>query len=275
MIKILVDSSADIDIKSRKEFGLIPLTVSIGTRDYLDGVNLEKNEFYKLLVEEKEFPKTSQPTPQAFAEIFEEAKKASNEIIYLSISSELSGTYQSAVIARDMVEYDGIYIVDTRSVTHGIGILADYAVLLAEREETAFEIVEKIEELKHRIRIIAGVDTLEYLYKGGRLSKGAATVGEIAGIKPIISVKDGKVEILGKTLGRGKAIQFIAKQLSVFERDKSFPVYTVFTYGEENCEELENKISDTAFGGGERRQIGSSIGAHVGEGAYGVIFVEK
>jgi len=275
MIKILVDSSADIDLKNKKEFDLIPLTVSIGTKDYLDGVNLEKNEFYKLLGEIKEFPKTSQPTPQAFAKIFEEAKNKSDEIIYLSISSELSGTYQSAVIARNLVEYDGIYIVDTRSVSHGIGILAEYAAFLAEKKETAFEIVEKIEEIKDKIRIIAGVDTLEYLYRGGRLSKGAATVGEIAGIKPIISVKDGKVEMLGKTLGRGKAIQFIVKLLTAIERDKNFPVYTVFTYGEENCDMLESKLSDTAFGGGERRQIGSSIGAHIGKGAYGVIFVEK
>ncbi|MBR4073237.1 MAG: DegV family protein [Clostridia bacterium] len=275
MIRILVDSSADIDTKNRKEISLIPLTVTIGGRDYLDGVDLDKNEFYDLLVGGNEFPKTSQPTPQAFVEIFEEVKNKGDELIYFSISSELSGTYQSALIAKGMVDYNEIYIIDTKSVSHGIALLAEYAEKLRKEGFKAAEIAEKTEILRNKIRIIAGVDTLQYLYKGGRLSRGAATVGEMAGIKPIIEVTEGKVEVIGKTLGKGKAIQSIIKSLSNIERDKDFPLYFVFTYGEENCVELEEKLRQTDYNDGERRQIGSAIGAHVGPGAYGVIFIEK
>lgn len=276
MIHILLDSASDCDITKENAHDLVPLTVSIGEKDYLAGVDLDKDTFYDLLTSGSEFPKTSQPSPQVFAEIFERIRDAGDEMIYFALSSALSGTYQSAVIAREMVGYAGIYLVDTLSATYGIAILARHAEQLRGRGASAQEIVASCEELKKRIRIVAAVDTLEYLYRGGRLSRGAAAIGTVAGVKPTITVsQDGSVAVIGKSLGRGKAMQHILKTMEGIERDESYPVDTLFSCGEENCEMLEQKLAEAGYPLGARLQIGSTIGAHVGPGAYGVLFVAK
>lgn len=276
MIKIVLDSASDCDITGKQNHCFIPLTVTIGGKDYLDGVNLDKKTFYELLISGEEFPKTSQPAPQTFVELFEAAREQGDELIYFALSSALSGTYQSAMIAKEMVEYDGIYLVDTCSVSYGIGIIAEQAEKLRDSGASAEEIVSAAEELKRKIRIIAAVDTLEYLYRGGRLSRGAAAVGSVAGIKPTITVsQEGTVSILGKNLGKGRAMQHMMKILAGVQRDERYPVDTLFTYGEENCAELEEKLKGEGCQLGTRLQIGSAIGAHVGPGAYGVLFVAQ
>lgn len=276
MIHILLDSASDCDIATETAHDFVPLTVSIGGKDYQAGVDLDKDTFYDLLISGDEFPKTSQPSPQVFAEIFERIRDAGDEMIYFALSSALSGTYQSAVIAKEMVDYDGIYLVDSLSATYGIAILARNAEQMRAAGATAKEIVERSEELKKRIRIVAAVDTLEYLYRGGRLSRGAAAIGTVAGVKPTITVSpDGSVAVIGKSLGRGKAMQHILKTMESIERDENYPVDTLFSYGEENCETLEQKLTEAGYPLGARLQIGSAIGAHVGPGAYGVLFVAK
>lgn len=276
MIHILLDSASDCDIGGEEAHAFVPLTVSIGGKDYLDGVDLKKDRFYDLLISGEEFPKTSQPSPQVFAEVFERIRDNGDQLIYFALSSALSGTYQSAVIAREMVDYDGIYLVDTLSVSYGIAILARHAEQLRKQGASAAEIVASCEELKGRIRIIAAVDTLEYLYRGGRLSRGAAAVGAVAGVKPTVTVSpEGAVAVLGKSLGRGKAMQHILKTMEGIERDENYPVDTLFSYGEENCAALEEKLTAAGYPLGSRLQIGSAIGAHVGPGAYGVLFVAR
>lgn len=275
MIKILVDSSSDI----KKTDGLydyfMPISVNIDGKEYLDGVDIDSNTFYNLLTNSKDFPKTSQPSPQAFADIFEKVKESGDELIYFALSSELSGTYQGANIAKNMVDYDGIYIIDTKSVSHLISVLVQYAVSLINDGLDVKQIVEKCEELKGRIKVLAGVDTLEYLYRGGRLSKTSATVGKIADIKPIVTVTDGKVEQVGKCLGKGRAMQFIIDKLEGFNLDENYPIFSLYTYGEENCEVLENKLADRGYKVEKRLQVGSTIGTHVGPGVYAVLFVVK
>ena len=275
MIKILVDSASDI----KKTDGLydyfMPISVNIDGKEYLDGVDIDSNTFYDLLTNSKDFPKTSQPSPQAFADIFQKVKESGDELIYFALSSELSGTYQGANIAKNMVDYDGIYIIDTKSVSHLISVLVRYAVSLINDGLDVKQIVEKCEEFKGRIKVLAGVDTLEFLYRGGRLSKTSATVGKIADIKPIVTVTDGKVEQVGKCLGKGRAMQFIIDKLEGFELDESFPVFSLYTYGEENCEVLENKLNDRGYKVEKRLQVGSTIGTHVGPGVYAVLFVVK
>ena len=276
MIKILLDSASDCDISGKQGHGFIPLTVSVGGTDYLDGVNLDKKTFYDLLISGDEFPKTSQPAPQTFLELFEQVKEQGDELIYFSLSSALSGTYQSAAIAKELVNYDGIHLVDTCTASYGIGIIAEQAERMRDSGAASEEIVRMAEEFKGRIRIIAAVDTLEYLYRGGRLSRGAAAVGTVAGIKPTITVtKEGAVSVIGKSLGKGRAMQSILKAMSGIERDERYPVDTLFSYGEENCVELEEKLRAEGYTLGARLQIGSAIGAHVGPGAYGVLFVGK
>ena len=276
MIRILVDSSADFELCELKHMDFVPLTVSLNETDYKDAIDLNKNQLYEMLSGTELFPKTSQPSPAVFAEIFEDVKEKGDEIICFSISSALSGTYQSAVLAKNMVDYDKIYLIDTLSATVGIRLMAEYAFRLRDEGLSGAQIAEKIEHMKSRCKIIAGVDTLEFLCRGGRVSRTAAAIGELANLKPMLTVStDGKVEVIEKCLGRVKAISFILKQLKDTEIDSDFPIYTLYSYGTENLEKLEDKLKNTGYALDGRQQIGATIGAHVGPGAFGVAFVEK
>ncbi len=275
MIKILVDSSADCNLQDGIVDLIVPISINIDGVEYKSGVDLTSDRFYELLQSAKEFPRTSQPAPQTFIEIFEQAKIDGDQLIYLCLSSHLSGTYQGALIAKEMVDYDDIYIIDTLSVTHIIGILAKYARDLINQGFTAGEIVDKCEEFKFKIKVYAGVDTLEYLYKGGRLSRASATVGELTGIKPVISVIDGRVEVVAKSLGKIRAMNTLLEKLKSHEINTDFPIYSLYTSGIENCEELEQKLENNGYNIANRLQIGSTIGVHTGPGVYAVMFVEK
>lgn len=278
MIKILVDTSADFTAEELNALDIqfVPITVTIDGTDYRDGIDLTKDEFYNLLENAQEFPKTAQPSPQDFLDVFEEAKEQGDSLIYLSLSSALSGTFQSATLAKNMAEYDEIYLVDTLSATHAIHILTEYACKLREEGLTAAEIVPKLEEIKSRITILAGLDTLEYLYKGGRLNKATAAIGELANLKPIITVtEEGKIGVPGKCLGRNKALASLQKMITETGVDSSFPAYSIYTYGTENVEKLEAKLRGSGISITKQLQIGATIGAHIGPGAFGFIFVAK
>lgn len=275
MIKILVDSSADCNLQDGIVDLLVPISVNIDGKEYRCGVDITSDKFYELLQSAKEFPRTSQPSPQSFIEIFEQVKADGDQLIYLSISSALSGTYQCALMAKEMVDCDNIYIIDTLSVTHLIELMAAYARDLINRGLTAGEIADHCEELKSKVIIYAGVDTLEYLYKGGRLSRASAAVGELAGIKPIITVKDGRVELIGKSLGKQRAMNTILEKIKSHNIDPDFPMYSLYTCGTENCEALEEKLKSNGYTVADRLQVGATIGAHVGPGVYAVMFVEK
>ena len=278
MIRILVDSSTDFTMEEIKSKDLyhVPLTISLNGQDYLSGEDLTSNQFYELLTAGEDFPKTSQPSPQAFAEIFEEAKNTGEEIICVLLSSSLSGTCQSAHLAKDIVDYDGIYIVDSLTATIMTRVIVDYGLQLIEQGKCAKDIVDALESMKSKVKVAAGIDTLEYLYRGGRLNKAAATIGELANLKPVITVtEEGTVSILGKCIGKNKALQFILKTLTSKEIDTNFPLYTVYAYGSENTEKLEEKLVTEGYAVSARLQLGSTIGAHVGPGAFGIIYVEK
>lgn len=274
MIKLLVDSSSDFELSESKSMEFVPITVTLGEKDYRDGIDLNKDKLYEMMQETKLFPKTAQPSPAEFADIFEKAKETGDELICFLLSSGLSGTYQSAVLAKSIADYDGIYLIDTLNATHGIRFMAEYAQKLISDGLTADMIVEKIETLKPRIRIMAGVDTLEYLCRGGRLSRAAAAVGELANLKPIVGVSsEGKVEVFGKALGRLKAIQFLMKQINEADLDPAFPIYSLFSYGTDNLVKLEDKMIKSGYSITNRLQIGATIGAHLGPGAFGFAYV--
>ena len=278
MIRLVVDSSADFlaeELKERK-IELVPLNVALAGETYQDGVTLERNQFYEILTSQEDFPKTSQPSPESFLNIFEDAKEKGDDVICVLLSSGLSGTCQSAHLAKNMAEYDNIYIVDSLSATIGIKILVEYADKLRNENVSAAEIAAKLEDVKSRIRIFAGVDTLEFLCRGGRVSRASAAIGELANIKPIINVnEEGKVAVLGKCLGKNKALRFIMDKMDAAPADENFPIYTVYTYGTENTEKLEDKLTKAGVAFTSRQQIGATIGAHVGPGAFGVIYIEK
>lgn len=278
MIRILVDSSADYAAEELKELNmeLVPITITMGDKSFRDGIDITKNEFYEMLTGSDNFPMTSQPSPQDFLDIFEDAKEKGDSIIYLSLSSGLSGTFQSATLAKNMVEYDEIYLVDTLSATRAIRIMAEYACKLRYEGKDAAAIAAALEDFKSRVVIYAAVDTLEYLYKGGRLSKATAAVGELANLKPIIHVnKEGKITVPGKCLGRNKALATLTKMITAENIDTAFPIYSLYAIGEENTEKLEEKLAAAGVHVTKRLQIGATIGCHVGPGAYGAIFVTK
>lgn len=278
MIKIMVDTSADYTVEETKEKGidLLPIHITMGDKDYRDAYDLTKEQFYELLTESDEFPKTSQPSLQDLLDAFEAAKENGDELIYITLSSALSGTYQSAVLAKNMTEYDKIYLVDSLTATHLVRVIADHAKKMADEGATAEQIVEELESLKGRVKVFAALDTLEYLYKGGRLSKTSAVLGEMARIKPLITVNEkGEVAVVGKCMGKNKAITTLLKMIGERQIDTSFPRYSVYTKGLENSEVFEKRVEESGIEITERYQIGATIGAHIGPGVFGLIFVEK
>ena len=278
MIRIVVDSSSDYTLEELKERKIeqVSLTINIDGKNYQGGVDITPDEFFELMLNGADFPKTSQPSPQAFYEVFADAKAKGDSVLCILLSSGLSGTCQSATIAKNMAEYEDIYIIDSLAATHIIRIMADYACKLRAEGKTILEIAEAVQELQPRVKVLAGIDTLEFLYKGGRLSKASAVIGELANLKPIISVMgDGTLAVVGKCIGRNKAISFIVNALEEKELDPEFPVYSLYAYGTENTEKLEKKLEAKGISYKERLQLGTTIGAHIGPGAFAVFFVEK
>ena len=208
MIRIITDSECNITIEEAKELGVevVPLHVIFGNDVFMDGVDISHDEFYKRLEECDELPKTSQTNPGGFVEVFEKYIKQGDEIVGIFISSKLSGTYQSSIIASDMIEDGKIHIIDSLNASMGLAVLVREAVKMRDKGKSVDEIKVEIENLIPRVKLIAAVDTLKYLKKGGRLSATSAIVGGVLGITPVISVVDGSVEVLAKTRGHKKSI---------------------------------------------------------------------
>ncbi|MBE5817551.1 MAG: DegV family protein [Clostridiales bacterium] len=276
MVKILLDSASDVSAGETNHDYLISIRINFDGEDFRDGVDIDSNTFYKKLVSDGVFPSTSQPSPIEFEEVFSKVKQDGDELVYLAVSSKLSGTYQCAMLAKENVGYDGIYIVDTLNATHAIALLAQHAKCLVNKGLTASEIARECQKLSARLRVVAGVDTLEYLRRGGRLSNVSAAVGEVVKLKPVVAITpNGKVESIGKCLGRAKAIKFVSDWTAKNQPDESFPIWSLYTYGEENCVALEASLKAQGITVNERKQIGPTIGTHCGPGVYGVVFVAK
>lgn len=279
-IRIITDSAADYSVQEieKRNITCIPMTVTFGEKEYLDGKDITKEEFFRLLTEGKEFPKTSQPSPSSFLECFEEAKEAGDSVIAILISSALSGTLQNAVLAKSMADYNDIFIIDSKIATLGMRILVDRAVKMRDSGRTAQEIVTEIESLKPRLRLYAGLDTLEYLAKGGRLSKTTAALGNLANLKPIITfTEDGNVSLCGKQMGIRHACKQVAKLVTADEPDTSCPLYLLYAHDQKNCAAFLHTLqkSGLSIDAPKVRGIGPIIGTHIGTGAFGIVYVAK
>ena len=276
MTRILVDSSSDYtqeDIKA-KGIEFVPIIVSFNGQEYEDGITLDRNDFFQIMENTTEFPKTSQPSPEKFLNIFEEVKEAGDEMICILLSSSLSGTYQSAMLAKDMTEYDGIYVIDSLTATFCIKLLADRACELRDQGMPAAQIAAHIEKAKSRVRVLAALDTLDYLQRGGRIPKAVAKIGDMVSLKPIITVdQEGQVQVIGKCLGKNKAISYIVDMLKEQSIDPTFPVYAIYSYGTKNCLMFREKLKEINLHvSDEILQIGSTIGSHIGPEAFGIIY---
>lgn len=280
MVKIITDSAADYEANelSEKDIICVPMTITFGEDEYQENRNLTKTQFYELLESAEEFPKTAQPTPFDYESIFEECKDAGDECVVITLSSALSGTYQNAVLSKNMAEYDECYVVDSLNATAGQRLLVDYAVKLRDEGKSAKEIAESLEAIKNNVVVTACIDTLEYLYKGGRLSKTAYTIGSMVNIKPLIIVsEEGKVEVTSKALSTKQALRSICSEISEREPNPDFPIYVVYSHNRKNADSLAKKLRDMDYEIKEENilNIGATIGTHVGHNACGYIYLAK
>ena len=212
MIRIVTDSTSGLSHQRAAQLGVevVPLTVHFGENEaYRDGVDITNGEFYARLSRAEALPTTAQVPPETFVHCFERLTANGDQVLGIFISSAMSGTYQSACIARDIVDGENIAVVDTQTVTFGLGLVVETACLLRDQGLSLEELAGRLEELSRRVRLLAVVDTLKYLKMGGRISGATAMVGGILGITPIISIENGLVVSVGKSRGRKPGFQFI------------------------------------------------------------------
>ena len=210
-VQIIVDSTVDMPERMKDRFRIVPLTVHFGAEEYIDGVTIDKHRFYERLVESDELPTTSQASPAAFDAIFSDVASVGDSAVVVTLASKFSGTYQSACIAA--AEYDNIYVVDSKSAAIGSGILAEYALECADKGMDAKTIAETLEKKRDEICLIALLDTLEYLKKGGRISKTVAFAGGLLNIKPVITVVDGEIQVIGKARGSKQGNNLLVQKI--------------------------------------------------------------
>lgn len=276
--RIIVDSTSDLMPEARARVSVVPLTVHFGDEEFIDGVTIDHKTFYEKLVETDVHPTTSQATPASFMAEYEKAAQAGESAVVITLSSKLSGTYQSAVIAAG--DYENIYVVDSGNVAIGGGILVELALRLLDQGLEAPEIAAQLEAEKEKVRIVALLDTLEYLKKGGRISKTVAFAGAVLNIKPVVSVTDGEIQMLGKArgskMGNNLLVQEIEKAGGV---DFSKPVLLGYTglsdalllkYIEDSRQLWEAGLDQVRY-----TSIGSVIGTHAGPGAIAVAFFKN
>ena len=277
-VRIIVDSACDLIPEQIKKYQLdvLPIKTIFGEEEFLDGVTMSHEEFFEKLVESEELPTTSQVTPIVYEEKYEEVKQAGDTAVVITLSSKLSGCYQSANIALDGYE-DIITVVDSNNVCIGQQILTMLAVQLRDAGKSAKEIAEELEQQKGRIRLIALLDTLEYLKKGGRISGAAAAVGAVLSIKPVIAIEDGEVVVLGKARGSKNGNNMI-KQLIQKEGGINFDMPYTLAYSGLSDALLKKYMEDSKElydGHGDElpiSTIGCAIGTHVGPGAIAAAF---
>ena len=278
MIRLLIDSASDylLSEAQEKNIDFVSLNVHFEDKSYRDGVDIEFDEFYEMLATSESFPKTSQPSPETFLEKFQVAKDNGDELICILLSSGISGTCQSAHLAKNMVEYDNIHIIDSLTATNAVRLIIDYAYDLIQQGLSVNEIVEKVESFKTRINILISPDTLDYLCKGGRVSKTAAAIGNLANLKPIITVTpEGTVDVIKKCVGLNKTVRTIIDGIKAAKPDENYALYPVYAYKTDNIEKLEAALTKEGIKFQDRKEIGSTIGAHIGPGAFGVIYVKS
>lgn len=276
--RIIVDSTADLMPEFKSRVHTVPLTVNFGDEEYIDGVTIDHKTFYEKLIESDVLPTTSQATPDAFMKEFEKAKESGEAAVVITLSSKFSGTYQSATIAAE--DYDNIYIVDSSSAAMGSGILVELAFRLLDEGKSAEEIAATLEEEKKKILIVALVDTLEYLKKGGRISKAIAFAGGILNIKPVLSVIDGEINMLGKARGSKMGNNLLVEEISKAGGiDFSKPVLLGYSgisdallqkYIEDSRHIWEGNLQEVRY-----TTVGSVIGTHAGPGAVVVAFFKN
>lgn len=277
-VKIITDSTTDQIPAVKDRLTVVPLTVHFGDEEYIDGVTITHKEFYEKLVETDVMPTTSQATPAAFAQVFEQVQATGDSAVVLTLSSALSGTFQSAMIAAQ--DFENIYVVDTGTTAIGSGILAELALTLADSGMDACSIAQRLEQEKKHVRVIAMVDTLEYLKKGGRISRTVAFAGGVLNIKPVLAIADGEISMLGKARGSKQGNNLLVTEIQKTGGvDFAKPVLLGYTGLSDVLLKKYMEDSKALWEAGtdilRYTAIGSVIGTHAGPGAIAAAFFKK
>lgn len=277
-VRIIVDSAADIIgwHKGRDDIRVLPMLISFGEEEYYDGVTIDHATFYNKLIESDELPVTSLVPPTRFEEAYKEGIQEGYKMVVLTVSSKLSGTCQSAMLAAQ--DYEGqVFVVDTENAAIGEQVLVLYALRLVEQGMEAEAIAEELNKAKKKVRILALLDTLEYLKKGGRISKTVAFVGGTLSIKPVVTVRDGVVEMIGKARGSKNGNNLLIQEVDKANGiDFDMPFLLGYTGNEDSL--LQKYIADSkALWEGVTEElpisgIGATVGTHIGPGAIAVAF---
>ena len=280
-VKLVIESSSDINSIEAENLGItmLPIPITFGEEEFMDGVNITQEQFYDKLVKSTELPKTSMINAYRFEKVFENHIENGDEVVAIVLSSRLSGTCNAAKSAAENFK-DKVYVVDSLSATAGIKLLIEYALILINEGKSAKEIFDILEEKKNKLQIRAMVDTLKYLKKGGRISPLVAFAGELMGIKPMVSIIDGKVEVIGKVIGLKKATNYINTEIEkIGGIDFNMPFYTIYSGNDQT--KIDNFINDNSqlwkcgIEKVRKNCIGATIGTHVGPGAIGIAFFSK
>lgn len=277
-IRIITDSASDMSPAEHPALRVLPLSVTFGTDVYMDGVDIDHQRFYEMLVERDELPKTGQVNPYAFSQTIAEAREAGDEAVIITVGAKLSGTNQSARTALAEAPGGDVFVVDSNNVTLGERVLVEYALRLVDEGRSAAQIAAAVEAVRDRVVVIGLLETLEYLVRGGRLSAAAGAVGTLLNVKPVVAAEDGLIVQLGKARGskngRNLLNQKVEKAGGV---DFSMPLALGYTGLSDAV--LKKYIEDSAAlwaghteGELSIHTIGATIGTHVGPGAVAVAF---
>ena len=277
-VRIITDSASDMTPAEHPALAVLPLSVTFGTDVYMDGIDIDHQRFYEMLVERDELPKTGQVNPYAFSRAIAEAREAGDEAVIITVGAKLSGTNQSARTALAEAPGGDVFVVDSNNVTLGERVLVEYALRLVDEGRSAAQIAAAVEAVRDRVVVIGLLETLEYLVRGGRLSAAAGAVGTLLNVKPVVAAEDGLIVQLGKARGskngRNLLNQKVEKAGGV---DFSMPLALGYTGLSDAV--LKKYIEDsTALWAGHTEgelpihTIGATIGTHVGPGAVAVAF---
>ena len=279
-VRIITDSGCDIVGADNPQLDVLPLSITFGSTVYADGVDLSHEHFYELLIEGDELPKTGQVNPYAFAQAIERAQQDGFEPLIITLSSKLSGTYQSACMAASEASCP-VRVVDSGQVTVSERILVEYALGLAKEGLGAEEIAARVEAVRERVVVIGLLDTLEYLRRGGRISAAAGTFGEMLSIKPVITIENGKVKMLGRARGSKNGRNLLNQQIKA-SRGIDFSMPLALGYAGLSDALLQKYIRDSRalweeYPGDELPvyTVGATIGTHVGPGAIALAYFER
>lgn len=276
-VRIIVDSTADVTPEVEKRVDIVPLTIHFGEEHFVDGVDIDRAAFYEKLLSSDVLPSTSQATPFAFSETYQKAVDAGEDVVVITISALLSGTYQSAVIAAE--DFPGrVHVVDSKNVALGSAVLADYALQLADQGLDAAAIAEKLTAERENVHLIALLDTLEYLKRGGRISKTVALAGGLLSIKPAISLDGGEVKLIGTARGAKQGTALMdQKILAAGDIDFTRPVLMGYTGKGEG--QLSKYMAESALlqGHGDLpvTLVSGVVGTHAGPGVCAIGFFQK